>query len=119
MLIKLPKSLQKLTPPKGITSHQDIVPTLLSMLGVSNPSSDYSNGQNLFNTSYHRDYIFSANWNNNAILTPTTVSIFSNLPNKMFGNEVRTTQSYKKLPNAKPKSKFILDTMNENKKFLK
>jgi membrane-anchored protein YejM (alkaline phosphatase superfamily) len=119
MLIKLPKSMQHLTSPNGITSHQDIVPTLLSMLGVSNPSSNYSNGQNIFASDYHRDYTFCANWNNNAILTSETISVFSNLPNKMFGNEVRDTQSYEKLPNVKPKSKFILDTMNENKKFLK
>lgn len=119
MIIKLPKSFQYLTLPNGITSHQDIVPTILSLLGVQNPTSDYSNGQNIFAQDFKRDYIFSANWNNNAILTPKTVSVFSNLPNKIFGNEVRDTQTYKQLPHMKPKSKFILDTMNENKKFLK
>ena len=119
MMIKLPKSLQHLVPPKGITSHQDIVPTLLSLLGVKNPSSDYSNGKNLFDPTYHRDFTFCANWNNNAILTPKTISVFSNLPNKIFGNEVHQTKTYQKLPHTKPNSKFILGTMNENKKFLK
>ena len=119
MIIKLPKSLQHLRLPKGITSHQDIVPTLLTLLGVQNSPHDYSNGQNLFAKDFNRDYIFSANWNNNAILTTKIISVFSNLPNKIFGNEIRDTQTYKKLPHTKPKSKFILDTMNENKKFLK
>ena len=119
MMVKLPKSLQHLTPPQGITSHEDIVPTLLSLLGVKNPTSEYSNGQNIFDSHFHRDYAFCANWNNNAIITSTTISVFSNLPNKIFHREVRDTQSYGKLQKVKTESKFILDTMNENKKFLK
>jgi membrane-anchored protein YejM (alkaline phosphatase superfamily) len=123
LMIKLPKSLQNTNLAKNInsslTSHQDIVPTLLTLLGVTTSPSQYSNGLDLFSPNFHRDYIFSANWNNNAIVTPTHTSVFSNLPNKMFNNEVRDTKTYKQLPHAKPNSKFILDTMNENKKFLK
>jgi len=122
-LLKLPKALQKsklgTKINNSLTSHEDVVPTLLTLLGVTNPSSDYSNGQNFLANDFHRDYIFAANWNNNAIITPETTSIFSNLPNKIFGNEVRDTQTYKKLPHIQPKSQFILDSMNENKKFLK
>jgi len=118
MMIKLPKIMQYLHSPKGMTSHEDIVPTLLSLLGVTNPASDYSNGQNLFNANYHREYTFCANWNNNAIITAQTISVFSNLPNKIFGNEVRDTKNYRKLPNKKTQNKFILDVMNENKRFL-
>jgi len=123
LMIKLPKSLQNTNLAKNIhnslTSHQDIVPTLLTLLGVTTSPSMYSNGFDLFSPNFHRDYIFSANWNNNAIVTQTNTSVFSNLPNKMFNNEVRDAKTYKQLPHTKTKSKFILDTMNENKKFLK
>ena len=123
LIIKLPNSLEKSDLGKKIndslTSHQDIVPSILYLLGVKNDPAEYSNGRNFFSDTFHRDYIFSANWNNNAILTKDTTSIFSNLPNKIFNNEVRDTKTYRKLPNRKTNSNFILDTMNENKKFLK
>jgi len=123
LMIKLPKSLahsnlaEKIN--DSLTSHQDIVPSILHLLGVKNDPSDYSNGKNFFSNTFHRDYIFSANWNNNAIVTPKVISVFSNLPNKIFNNEIRDAKTYKKLTDRKTNSKFILDTMNENKKFLK
>jgi membrane-anchored protein YejM (alkaline phosphatase superfamily) len=123
LMIKLPKSLAHSTLAEKIndslTSHQDIVPSILHLLGVKNDPSDYSNGKNFFSNTFHRDYIFSANWNNNAIVTPKVISVFSNLPNKIFNNEIRDAKTYKKLTDRKTNSKFILDTMNENKKFLK
>jgi membrane-anchored protein YejM (alkaline phosphatase superfamily) len=123
LMIKLPKSLKNSNLGEHIndslTSHQDIVPSILTLLGVKNNVSKYSNGKNFFSQTFQRDYIFSANWNNNAIVSKETTAIFSNLPNKMFNNEVRDSQTYKILTNKTINSKFILDTMNENKKFLK
>jgi len=123
LLIKLPSSLKNhkigTQINASLTSHQDVVPSILSLLGVTNDPSVYSNGKNFFSNTFHRDYVFSANWTTNAIITPHTTSVFSNLPNKIFNNEVRETKTYTLIPNAKTNSKFILDTMNENKKFLK
>ena len=124
LLIKLPKKLKEsLVISKDLesklSSHNDIVPTLLSLIGVSNPTTDYSNGQNLFDKEYHRDYVFNANWNNNAIITEELTYVFSNLPNKMFKNEIRQNSDYKKIKNIKADSKKVLSIMNENRRFLK
>ncbi len=123
LLVKLPKSLQNKIDSSQInnslTSHQDIVPTLLTLLGVQNSPSSYSNGKNLFSPRYHRDYTFCANWNNNAIITKDTISVFSNLPNKIFNKEVRDSKTYHKLNNTKTNSRSILDVIQENKKFLR
>jgi membrane-anchored protein YejM (alkaline phosphatase superfamily) len=123
LLIKLPKSLQGIVDTSQInsalTSHQDIIPTLLTLLGVKNNPSDYSNGHNIFSEKFNRNYIFSANWNNNAIVTKETISVFSNLPNKIFNKEIRDTKTYNKVTNKKTNSKYILDVIKENKKFLK
>ena len=123
LIIKLPQSLQNTNLGNKInnslTSHQDIVPSLLTLLGVKNNPLEYSNGNNFFSTAFHRDYVFSANWNNNAIISKKITSVFSNLPNKMFNNEVRDSHTYKKFTKEKTNNKFILDTMNQNKKFLK
>ena len=122
-ILKLPKILED----KGLeaytntsfTSHQEVVPTLLSLLGVSNDTSEYSNGYNIFSDTFNRAYIFSSNWNNNAIVTKDLTYVFSNLPNKIFSTEIRDSISYKELKNQESNSKFILESINENRKFLK
>jgi membrane-anchored protein YejM (alkaline phosphatase superfamily) len=52
----------------GITSHLDIPATLMPLLGVRNPPSDYSQGMNLLDPGYHRDYAVAADWNRLAYL---------------------------------------------------
>lgn len=52
----------------GITSHLDIPATLLPLLGVRNPPSDYSLGANLLDPAYHRDYAVAGDWNRIAYL---------------------------------------------------
>ena len=95
-MVKLPKHLENKGFEKAIkhslTSHQDVVPTLLTLLGVTNNAEEYSNGKNLFSDTFERDYIFSSNWNNNAIVNQKFTYVFSNLPNKMFSNEVRDSK---------------------------
>lgn len=52
----------------GITSHLDIPATLMPLLGVKNPASDYSLGKNLLDPAYHRDYAVAGDWNRVAYL---------------------------------------------------
>lgn len=52
----------------GITSHLDIPATLMPLLGVKNPPSDYSHGYDLLARDYHRDYAVAADWNRIAYL---------------------------------------------------
>lgn len=47
----------------GITSHLDLPATLMPLLGVRNPASDYSLGQDLFDPGFHRRYAVVADWN--------------------------------------------------------
>jgi len=49
------------------TSHIDWVPTLLPMLGVKSPVSDYAQGKSLFDTSA-RDYRVASDWSSIAIM---------------------------------------------------
>ena len=52
----------------GISSHLDIPATLMPLLGVRNPPSDYSLGQNLLAPDFHRDYAVAGDWNRLAYL---------------------------------------------------
>jgi membrane-anchored protein YejM (alkaline phosphatase superfamily) len=53
---------------RGITSHLDIPATLMPLLGVKNPSADYSSGYDLLAPDFHRDYAVAADWNRIAYL---------------------------------------------------
>ena len=44
-----------------MTSHMDVVPTIMPLLGVSNPSNDYAIGYNLF-ASEKRDHTYISDW---------------------------------------------------------
>ena len=50
-----------------VTSHMDIVPTILPLLGIDTPTSDYASGVNL-NEDFDRDYIVVSDWRGIAYL---------------------------------------------------
>ena len=52
----------------ALTSHLDIAPTLLPLLGVMNPISDYSSGRSLF-AATPRPYVAAFSWDTAAIIT--------------------------------------------------
>lgn len=59
LVIYAPKQAAKVV--ARLTSHSDIVPTLMPMLGVTNPKSDYSIGFNLLGDEA-RDHTYIADW---------------------------------------------------------
>lgn len=119
LIVKFPGASAKVI--TDLTSHVDVVPTLLSYIGVNTPVQAYSNGQDLLSQGYKRNYAFVANWNYNAIYTDKTTMVFSNLPNKIFNNEVRYSKSYVKIDKDKQNvdASLILKVLDENRRFLK
>jgi membrane-anchored protein YejM (alkaline phosphatase superfamily) len=119
MIMKLPNSKHKEI--KRLTSHLDIAPTLLKMLGVTNHPTDYSNGFDIFDPNYDRSYAYIAKWNKNAIYTEDFTYIFSNYPDEIFKNEIRRSVDYKRVSKkeAKDISKTILEVLDQNRRFLK
>lgn len=59
LVIYAPKQVAKVV--TRLTSHSDIVPTLMPMLGVTNPNSDYSIGLNLLSDEA-RNHAYIADW---------------------------------------------------------
>ena len=53
-----------------MTNHIDIVPTVMSAIGIANPPSDYSIGQNLVSPDYNRTHFIVCGWNIQALVTP-------------------------------------------------
>lgn len=45
----------------NMTSHMDVIPTIMPLLGVTNPSADYATGYNLFKNA-QRQYTYISDW---------------------------------------------------------
>lgn len=58
-----------------VTSHHDFVPTILPMLGVTNPSTDYSFGHSLF-TDSRREGVIITGWEKSAYVTKSNIIVF-------------------------------------------
>lgn len=78
-----------------LTASMDIVPTLLTYLGVSAAPSRYSNGYDLASPDYQRDYAFVGNWYENAIITQEHIFVFDNSPDSLFSTRVYDIDGYK------------------------
>ncbi|MBE3088276.1 MAG: sulfatase-like hydrolase/transferase, partial [Chloroflexi bacterium] len=59
-----------------LTSHVDVVPTLLAELGYTSPPSSYSQGRSLF-TTVARDSVVSCGWGECAIIDQPNTIVFS------------------------------------------
>lgn len=59
LVIYIPNTPAKVV--KHMTSHMDIIPTLMPLLGVKNPASDYALGNNLLSNTF-RTYTYSSDW---------------------------------------------------------
>ena len=105
----------------GLSSHVDVVPTLLKYIGVTTDPAAYSNGDDLLSENYHRDYVNVANWDQNAIINDKQTMIFANRPDKIFNNEIRTNDGYKKVPEDQEQfdNTLVFKVLQDNQKFLK
>lgn len=61
------------------TSHMDIAPTLLEILGVKNPAGDFSNGLSLYDKKSlaERKFLAAFSWDTAAIITGKETMVFS------------------------------------------
>ncbi|MES2546251.1 MAG: sulfatase-like hydrolase/transferase [Pseudomonadota bacterium] len=81
-----------------MSSHADIVPTLMPMLGVSSPQADYSIGINLF-SNQTRDHVYIADWDKLAYVDSEVKIVHPVNNNSLFKLAV-TTSDDKSVPDA-------------------
>lgn len=116
-LLHLPGSTpQSLT---HLTSHLDIAPTLLGLLGCTNLSSDFSHGQSLFE---NRPFVVTAGWDDCAIIDSTHFVVFSVESYNAAKSEIRDHQ-YRLVNNSKEiiqsKMPYLLDYCKNFKRFIR
>jgi membrane-anchored protein YejM (alkaline phosphatase superfamily) len=74
-----------------LTSHLDVVPTTLSLLGFTSPPSIYSQGISLFDVKAH-DFVISCGWADCGLIDQTNTIVFSTETYNAYRFEIRDTQ---------------------------
>ncbi len=101
---------------KTMTSHLDIIPTLLPLAGVKNAAADYSSGRGLFYRG-ERTFVASASWDSAGIITGTATL---EMPLEAYGGLKVFDAEYREMPKgAAAFSPLILRFQKEAKRFYK
>jgi membrane-anchored protein YejM (alkaline phosphatase superfamily) len=102
-----------------LTSHLDVVPTLMKELGYANPVSDYSQGVPLLDTAKH-PYVLAAGWERLCLIDENVKIVFST---ESYRNlfEVLNSNDYKPAPEPerilKQKKDQLLDVLTKMSEF--
>jgi len=83
-----------------ITSHLDVVPTLMESIGVTSPSDDYSQGISLLSGKEHA-YISVANWDTAALIDKEYKIVFSTELYNLSSFETRKKADYSLVADSK------------------
>ena len=105
-----------------LTSHLDVAPTFLKMLGYSTPVERYSQGQDLF-TPGGNAHVMVSGWSDCAIIDPENTIVLPTETYNAGSSEVRTTDTYQLVPDEnavfKKKQDTIMAVMKKMGVFLK
>lgn len=98
-----------------LTSHQDLIPTLMPLAGVKNPAADYSSGLGLFSRE-GREFEASASWDTAAIITEKATL---EMPLEAYKGGLKVFDAeYREIPKgAAAFSPLILKFQKEAKRF--
>lgn len=103
MIMKIPGEASRQV--STLTSHLDIVPTVLELLGCTTPASKYSHGRNLLSTA-PRSFVFCSDWDQGAFVTETERVVIPVSSTKVHFIELRTGLDYKLLDGKETLKKF-------------
>jgi membrane-anchored protein YejM (alkaline phosphatase superfamily) len=105
-----------------ITSHVDVVPTLMDSLGCVSGTDLYTQGQSLTNDTM-RSYVSAASWDRAAIIDDEVKIIFSTELYNMGMFEVRRSEDYDRVENQKEilkqKKIYLVDMIEKMSEYYK
>jgi len=118
LIIKMPGEEPRIV--NTLVSAIDFIPSLLKKIGVQNDLEEFSNARDLFAENYRREYCTCGSWYKNAIITPKYTYVFSNLPNEILKTRFYDTKTYRRVkhPDDPNRSRYIMEVLNENSRFI-
>ena len=98
-----------------LSSHIDLIPALMSsVFKVKNPTSDYSQGANLFDQKRTAEWVFASNHRWNVIITPDGTQYHID----KRGNYQKFDRTYQKISSGRPPLGLFLEAFNRDRSFL-
>ena len=116
--IKVPLVIHWPGKPKGtfdyLTTLMDLVPTILpEVLGCTNPISDYSVGQNIWEPNRKRNWFYSSGYDRNAFVEPDRIVLINKAGLMEFLDKTYRPSKNKGIP------PYMAEVMEETSKFAK
>ena len=102
-----------------LSSHVDIVPTILTKMGVTNPCEDYCVGRNLLQPTPSLNYVVSAGWDSMALITDHEKYAFSYRGFRLPEGFSRNDQPLNEKDVREDLQPQLLDLMKKMRLFLK
>ncbi len=97
-----------------LTSHTDIMPTVMTqLLGVENPMTDFSQGENLFEEERHNDWVLVGNYHWNVIIQPNGLQHHIS----RRGRYRKYNVEYEKESSKRPPLGLFLEVFSQNQRF--
>ncbi|MDG6895929.1 DUF3413 domain-containing protein [Volucribacter amazonae] len=96
-----------------LTSHVDLLATLLPLYGVQNPANTYSQGENLFTPERQFNWVIAGNYRWKVIITPNGTQY--HIDNK--GNYQKYNADYQAESSATPPLGLFLEVFRQNHQF--
>ncbi|MEG0279925.1 MAG: LPS biosynthesis-modulating metalloenzyme YejM [Morganella sp. (in: enterobacteria)] len=97
-----------------LTAHPDIMATLMQrLLHVSNPQSEYTQGEDLFSPARRKPWIFTGDNNHLVIIKPDSASVLTSQ-----GKYQRFDENNETIKHAKPDMAELLQVLTEQKRFI-
>ena len=104
---------------KSPTSHMDIAPALMKLIGVKNPPADYSSGADIFDKAAH-PFVAAFSWDTSALIKDERALV---LPLEAYKGGLKLYDAdYKEVPGRKalePYMPYLVDFQKEAKRFYK
>ncbi|WP_301204097.1 sulfatase-like hydrolase/transferase, partial [Turicimonas muris] len=116
--IKVPLVIHWPGKPKGtfdyLTTLMDLVPTILpEVLGCTNPTSDYSVGQNIWEPDRKRNWFYSSGYDRNAFVEPDRIVLINKAGLMEFLDKTYRPSKNKSIP------PYMAEVMEETSRFAK
>ena len=105
---------KKLANVEYVTSHLDLVPTLLpEVLGCSNPTQDYSVGTSIWKEAGRRDWVYSTGWSRDAFVEPHRIVLINAAGALEFLDKTYRPTKDRTIP------PYLSEVLKENSRYVK
>jgi membrane-anchored protein YejM (alkaline phosphatase superfamily) len=119
LIVRAPGAAPRSVP--ALTSHVDVMPTILDLLGCVTPPAEYAHGRNLF-TGEPRTHVYAVDWNESAVVMADYSLVVPAGPAALGALELRRSGDYRLATDAAATARgraALVEIMRDTARFLR